>query len=207
MAKSDDNRDELYLFASALLNEWGEEGKGLRGTILKNFTSGDHNNIGLEGITSLILDKAIDLYGLADRVEVNQTYIDDPGGIYDRQRMDQHIWIDGELAIIEEDRAFIDKPFYTMKRGVVKTFMELPHTKNILAENPIFIFLSLGRILNDCQRTTAEFIFGHGEVIREANLCGWGGRGAKGNYFDLDFDEEEILKYISALCEGLEKYD
>lgn len=206
MVTLDDKRDELLVFASTLLNEWGESGKGLRSKELKNFTSGDHNNIGLEGITSLILDKAIDLYGLADRVEVNQTYIEDSVGIYDRQRMDQHIWIDGKLAIIEEDRAFIDKPFYTMKRGVVKCFMELPHTKKVMADEPIFIFLSLGRILSDLSRHTADAVFGYGDTIREANLSGWGGRGTKGNYFDLDLNEEEVLKYISALCEGLEKY-
>ena len=207
MSQVGSKEDELYFFAISILSEWFKEGSGLRKTPLKNYTGGDHNSIGFEGITRLIINKAIEIYNLTDRVKINQTYIEDHTGTYDRQRMDQHIYIDNKLALVEEDRAFIDKPFYTMKRGVVKTFMELPHTKNILAEEPIFIFLSLGRVLNDCQRATAELIFGHGEVIREANLCGWGGRSKKENYFDRGPAEDEVRKYILALCEVFEKYD
>ena len=206
MVTLDDKRDELFFFASSTLHSWFAQGRGLSAVPLKNFTSGDHSNIGFEGITSLILNRAIEIYGLTDRVEVNQTYIEDPSSTYDRQRMDQHVWVDGKLAIVEEDRAFIDKPFYTMKRGVVKSFMELPHTKEVMVDEPIFIFLSLGRILSDCQRRTADTVFGHGGVIRESNLCGWGGRSKKENYFDRGVVEEEVLKYVSALCEGLEKY-
>ena len=162
MAKLEGKKEELYLFASSVLNEWFEEGKGLMNVPLKNYTSGDHDNIGFEVIIELIINETVESYNISDRVEINQIYITDPKELFDRQRMDQHLYIDGKLAIIEEDRAFIDKPFYNMKRGVVKSFMELPHTKDILVDEPIFIFLSLGRVLNDCQRKTADFVFGHG---------------------------------------------
>ena len=33
---------------------------------------------------------------------------------FDNQRMDNHVWIDDKVVILEENRAWIDKPFYVI---------------------------------------------------------------------------------------------
>ena len=67
MSQVGSKEDELYFFAISILSEWFKEGSGLRKTPLKNYTGGDHNSIGFEGITRLIINKAIEIYNLTDR--------------------------------------------------------------------------------------------------------------------------------------------
>ena len=208
-----DKKQQLYNYSDKLVTNWFKSGEGLRSTALKNYTSGDkkkgknEKHIGFEGITEKIINKGLDLHNLTHRSKVNGEYFDDPYNFFDSQRMDNHIWIDDEVVIVEENRAWIDKPFYILKRGVVKLFMELPHTRKHLSDDVVFIFSSLAKDVTEKTKKSGDRVFGHGERIIESNLSGRPRRSDKYNYFDNGVDSIELKKYVNTLCEVFAKYE
>ena len=118
---SKDKYNEVLEFATNHTENWFSGGKGLKDT--RHYTSGNHGHLGFENFTEKILWKAVEVYGLTDRVKINQDYIEDPTGRFDSQRMDHHVYIDDKIVLVEENRAWTDKPFYIMKRAVVKFWM------------------------------------------------------------------------------------
>ena len=198
--------NKLLNHSENLISNWFDKGKGLRSKDLKNFTSGDGNNDGFEKITKNILKKAIELFELENRALINGDYITDPDEMYDGQRMDNHVYIDDKLVLVEENRAWIDKPFYTLKRAVVKAFMELPHTKQKLSPDVEFLFSSLAKDVTNSTIDTSEHLYGYGDKITEVNFSGYPRRSEKFNYFDNGYDKEELIKYIKTLCRVFKKY-
>ena len=198
--------NKLLNHSENLISNWFDKGKGLRSKDLKNFTSGDGNNDGFEKITKNILKKAIELFELENRALINGDYITDPDEMYDGQRMDNHVYIDDKLVLVEENRAWIDKPFYTLKRAVVKAFMELPHTKEKLSPDVEFLFSSLAKDVTDSTISTSEHLYGYGDKITEVNFSGYPRRSEKFNYFDNGYSREELIKYIKTLCRVFKKY-
>ena len=227
--------DEVKKYAHKMFKSWFDNAPTGQGKPLKNYTSGDGDHVGFESITEKIMLYALKIYGLKDRSKVNGDYFIDDKGIHDRQRMDNHVWIDGKVVIVEENRAWVDKPFYTMKRGVVKSFIELPHVKKYLTENVKFIFSMLGVDVKDETRTTMDTVMGYGDVITEINFSGRsrGGRlivespdGTrtlaksdykgipsglprikKSNYFTYEYSQEQLDKYVETLCEVFSEYE
>ena len=197
---------KLLNHSEKLIKKWFNEGKGLRGYKLKNFTSGDGSNSGFESITENILKKALEIFNLENRALINGDYITDPNGEYDNQRMDNHVWIDDELVLVEENRAWIDKRFYILKRSVVKGFMELPHTRAKLSDDAEFLFSSLAKDVTDTTISTSEHLYGYGDKITEVNFSGHPRRSTKFNYFDNGYDENELKKYIKTLCRVFGKH-
>ena len=207
-------KQQLYKYSEELVTEWFKGGEGLRGVPLKNFTSGDKKkgkskkkHIGFEGITRQIINKGLELYNLTHRSKVNGDYFTDPEGLYDSQRMDNHIWIDDEVGLVEENRAWIDKPFYTLKRAVVKAFMEIPTVKMHLSNDVKFVFTSLAKDVTFKTKSTSDVVFGHGNRIVECNISGHSRRADKYNYFDNGVDYSELKSYVNTLCEVFEKYE
>ncbi|MAG25143.1 hypothetical protein CMI47_06140 [Candidatus Pacearchaeota archaeon] len=208
---------EVSEFANKLVGKWFNAAPKGQGTALKNYTSGDGSNVGFEYITESILNKAIEVYGLKKRCEVNGKYFIDcscgkqrckcPDKKHDNQRLDNHVWIDGKVVILEENRAWIDKPFYTLKRGVVKCFMELPHTKKHLTDNVIFLFTSLAKDVTPITKSTMDTVMGYGEKIVEINISGRPRRSEKCNYFDNGYDQDELDKYVKTICGVFAKYE
>ena len=203
----------LYDYSKELVEGWFRGGEGLRSTPLKNYTSGDkkkgktEKHIGFEGITEKIINKGLEFYNLTHRSRVDGKYFDDPNNVLDSQRMDNHIWIDGKVVIVEENRAWIDKPFYVLKRGVVKLFMELPHTKKHLSDDVVFIFSSLAKDVSEKTKRSGDQVFGHGDRIIESNFSGRGRKSHKYNYFDNGVDFSELKNYIKALSSVFELYE
>ena len=114
-------------------------GKGLKKVPLKNYTSGDGTNKGFESLVESIIWYVIDDLGIdRERVDIHNQYFQSDYSVKsakdpkDPQRMDHHIKIDGKHPLIVESRAWIDKPFYTMKRAVTRNFMELPYVRKQL---------------------------------------------------------------------------
>ena len=198
---------EVFEYSKKLFSNWFSGGEGLRHVPLKNYTSGDHGEEGFESITYKVMHKALTVYGLNGRYTINGDYFKDPSGIYDNQRMDNHVWIDGKVVIVEENRAWIDKPFYTLKRAVVKSFMTLPHVKNCLSDNIVFIFSSLARDVTSITKSTSDVVFGYGEYITEVNFSDHPRRANSYNYFDNGYSETELLKYVETLCGVFSKYE
>ena len=204
---------EVFEYSKEVVSEWFVNGRGLRNKSLKNYTSGDKKkgrkakHIGFEGITRKIILKVIAVYGLTGRCSINSDYFKDVYEEFDDQRMDHHIWIDGKVVIIEEDRAWIDKPFYTLKRAVVFTFMKLDHVRNNLSDDVVFIFSSLARDVTNVTKSTSDVLYGYGDYITEVNFSGHPRRSNKYNYFDNGYSETELLKYVETLCEVFSKYE
>ena len=198
---------EVFEYSKELFSNWFSDGRGLRNYDLKNYTSGDHEEEGFEAITTKVMNKALTIYGLTDRCTINSDYFKDLSEIYDNQRMDKHVWIDGKVVIVEENRAWIDKPFYTLKRAVVQSFMTLPHVKNCLSDDIVFIFSSLARDVTDVTKSTSDVVFGYSDHIAEVNFSGRPRRSYKFNYFDNGYSETELLKYVETLCGVFSKYE
>ncbi len=214
MSTMRDRVEEVKTFSYKTMGEWFDNAPTGQGTKLKNYTSGDGDNVGFEYITESILNMAIEVYGLKDRCKVNGDYFIDsdsnkqnaPDREFDNQRMDNHVWIDDKVVILEENRAWIDKPFYTLKRGVVKCFMELPHTKRYLSDDVIFLFTSLAKDVTPITKSTLDIVMGYGEKIVEVNMSGRPRRAEKGNYFSDGYDKNELDNYVETLCGVFAKY-
>ena len=215
--RSDMNKYKLVLeYATEVVTEWFEEGKGLRGNYLRAFTAGNwidkKNNLrhlGFEGMTKKIIDKALEVYNLIDRSKVNADYFE--GKIdneeHESQRLDWHIWIDGKVVILEENRAWLDKPFYLQKRAVVRRFMILPYCKKHLVDDIVFIFHTLQRDIKEASHRTADLIDGYSENIVYCNLSGMKRKAKKYNYFDNGVDYQELSNYVNTLCGVFKKYE
>jgi len=195
-------RNELFDYASKLTDEYFEGGIGLRAVKLKNYTSGDHECDGFEKLSERIIDKATELYGLNGKVSHNSDYINDPDGINDRQRLDHHVWCDGKLIMVIEDRAFVDKPFLLMKMAVIKMFKEIPFIKKISSNDVQFIILCLSVSLKETSKKTIFSIFGFEVPI--IFLSGHQ-RGLKYNYFERGYDKEELKRYVNIVSDVFEK--
>ncbi len=202
-----DKINEIKTYANKLVGDWFDNAPSGQGKTLKNYTSGDGNNEGFESITRKILNKALITYNLQDRCKVNGDYFICEKNQYDNQRMDNHIWIDDKVVIVEENRAWIDKPFYTLKRAVVRTFMELPHVRKHLSDNVIFLFSSLARDVTPITESTSEYIHGYGDRIYDINLSGHPRRTDKYNYFDNGYSQVELDKYVELICGVFSKYE
>jgi hypothetical protein len=199
--------DKVKNYANKVFKLWFDEAPTGQSTTLKNYTSGDGDNIGFEETTKKIIQYAITVYGIQNRTKLDGKYFTDETGQYDNQRMDNHIWIDDKVVIVEENRAWIDKPFYTLKRAVVKSFMELPHTKKHLSKNVVFIFSSLAKNVKDITKSTSDKVFGYGDVIKEFNFSGRGRRANKSNYFSHGYKQEELDNYVEIICGVFSEYE
>ena len=204
--------DEVKNYANEEFKLWFDKASSGQGTKLKNYTSGDGDNIGLEGITKKILSKALDVYGLTSRSKINGDYFKDCDSDEfnqlpdDEQRMDHHVWIDGKVVIVEEDRTMIDKPFYILKRAVVNAFMELPHVKKHLSKNVKFIFSTLAVSVSNLTRNTSNKLYKYGDFITEVNFSGRP-RNQTHNYFHHGYNQKELDKYVETICGVFSKYE
>jgi len=199
--------DIINEYANKLVGDWFDNAPTGQGTTLKNYTSGDGKNEGFESITEKIMKKAMFTFGLENRCVINGEYFECSNKENDPQRLDNHVWIDGKVVILEECRAWIDKPFYTLKRAVVRNFMVLPHTKKYLSDDVKFIFTSLARDVTNITKTSLDIVQGYGELITEVNISGHPRRTKKYNYFDNGYSQKELNKYIETICGVFSKYE
>jgi hypothetical protein len=104
-----------------VLSEKFDAGLGLRSTDLKNH-SGKNLEQWSEITIKLIIADLEKKYHFA-KIEWGKSYIQsDYEGCSD-ERLDQHVKVNGKYAYLQEDRAWIDKPFYTLKRAVIRNMM------------------------------------------------------------------------------------
>ena len=184
-----------------------ESGKGLRSTPLKNYTSGDGKNRGMESVVESLIWKTIDALGIdRNRVDVNQDYFKGINELDDPQRMDFHVWIDGKVPVVIESRAWIDKPFYQLKRAVVRNFMTLPYVRKHLVDNPKFIFVALCIDVKDRLRYTNNKTMGFGDHVHEVKFSPFRRGYKKGNYFDHGFSEQGVKDFVNLLIDSFSPY-
>ena len=183
-------------------------GEGLRSTALKNYTSGDGTNEGMESLVEkLIYNVAMDCGISSERIRINQDYFLPPDPEeQDPQRMDFHVWLDDKVVFVIESRAWVDKPFYTLKRAVARNFMELDYVRKHLHEDVKFVIVALALDIKKRLVTTMDQTMGYGERIHTVKLSPHRRGYKKGNYFDHGVNESGVKTFLELLKDTFEKY-
>lgn len=177
-------------------------GKNLYGNSLKIFSGPQ-----LELFFSDILKKTIELCGLdLTKIDINSDYIKDIDSIYDNQRLDHHIWYKNKIILCQEDRSWIDKPFYILKHGVVRHFICLPHVNKYLHKDNVFVFQSFCTDVSVKTINTCDKVFDFGDKIKLFKLNDYS-RSKYKNWFIGGYSKENIKKYISFLVSHFSKFN
>jgi hypothetical protein len=169
--------DTIYKSACNMLSEKFETGLGLRSTKLKNHSGGN-----LEDWSKLVIEIIIvdlkERYPNAD-IEWGKSYIVSDFEGNSNERLDQHVKVNGKYAYLQEDRAWMDKPFYTLKRAVIRNMINT---------------------CNMCQ--------GYGDRIEMFAVTGRGRNkkvnGEEVNWYETGYIENTVLKYIQYVYKTLE---
>jgi len=192
--------------SKGLLTEQFEKGVGLRGTSLKRFSGPTLENWS-ETAIKLIIKDLQDKYPDAD-IELckSQEYIQsDFEGLGD-ERLDQHVKVNGKYAYLQEDRAWVDKPFYTLKRAVVRNIMQSCESK--LSPNVKFGLVAYSLDFKEDLVQTCNKFQGYGDRFERFSLTGRR-RGMKVNgktvnWYETGFVEETVVRYINYVYTTLE---
>ena len=141
------------------------------------------------------------------RWEINGDYFNPEDKEWeDPQRLDHHVWIDGKCVLLVEDRAWIDKPFYTLKRAVVRNMMTLPYVREKLHDDVRFIIVALAIDIKSRLIRTLDQTMGFGSRVDHFSLSPYR-RGHKGgNYFDHGMNKLEFDRLWSSLVEHFGRF-
>ena len=188
-----------------LLNEQFQGGIGLTGTPLKRY-SGPTLETWSETTIKLIIKDLQDKYPDAN-IEWSKDYISsDYEGCGD-ERLDQHVKVNGKYVFLQEDRAWVDKPFYTLKRAVVRNIMQ--SCESLLSPNVKFGLIGYSLdfkedLVNTCNKTQ-----GYGDRFERFSLTGrrrgMKVNGKKVNWYETGFVEETVVNYIKYVYTTLEE--
>jgi hypothetical protein len=181
--------DNVLTFAHSELDEMYEKGKDLTGIPLKVF-SGE----ALETFSRKIIERCFTIMGI-ENGKVNQEYLSDPENILDNQRLDQHVYIGDKIVLMQEDRAWVDKPFYTLKRGVIQDIMKLPFCMQKMHPNIKFVILSYTVDVTNKTKITQDQTKGFGDITKDfsINCCR---RGTFKNWYEGGYSKNNIKQYI-----------
>ena len=123
------------------------------------------------------------------------------------ERLDQHVKVNGKYAYLQEDRAWVDKPFYTLKRAVVRNIMQ--SCESLLSPNVKFGLIGYSLdfkedLVNTCNKTQ-----GYGDRFERFSLTGrrrgMKVNGKKVNWYETGFVEETVVNYINYVYTTLEE--
>ena len=130
----------------------------------------------------------------------------------DSLRLDDHLKIDGKIVIMQEDRAWMDKPFYSMKIHTINQIKTFPHGIDAIIKDCIFPLLTFSYDITEKTIYTEHKMYTHkwktsyGESqVKLFNLSGHK-RNSKMNYFYRGFDETEIRSYLNYIYNHLYLY-
>lgn len=120
--------------------------------------------------------------------------------------MDQHVKVNGKYAYLQEDRAWVDKPFYTLKRAVIRNIMISCASQ--LSENIKFGLVGYSIDIKQDLVETCNFTQGYGDRLQRFSLTGRPRNkkvnGKTVNWFETGFVEETVVKYIEYVYKTLE---
>ena len=188
-----------------LLTEQFEKGVGLRSTPLKRYSGKTLETWSEITIKNIIKSLQI-LYPNAE-IEWSKDYLSsDFEGLGD-ERLDQHVKVNGKYAYLQEDRAWVDKPFYTLKRAVVRNIMQSCESK--LSPNVKFGLIGYSLDFKEDLVQTCNKCLGYGDRFERFSLTGRR-RGMKVNgktvnWYDTGFVEETVVNYINYVYTTLEE--
>jgi hypothetical protein len=125
---------------------------------------------------------------------------------FGEERLDQHIKVNGKYAYLQEDRAWVDKPFYTLKRAVIRNIMMSCNSK--LSPNMKFGLVAYSIDIKDDLIKTCDFVQGYGDKLKKFSLTGRP-RNMKVNkktvnWFETGFVKKTVVEYIEYVYKTLE---
>lgn len=186
-----------------LLTEQFEQGQGLTAVLLKNYSGPaleTWSEFALSSVITLLKEEFPDV-----EIEHSKEYIKSEFKGFGNERLDQHVKVNGKYAYLQEDRAWVDKPFYTLKRAVIRN-----------------IIMSCGEQLHpDCKFgvvgycidiredlvNTCNYTQGYGDRIQMFSLTGRRRskkvNGKAVNWYETGFNQETVVNYINYVYETL----
>lgn len=177
-----------------------DNGVGLRKTELKKYT-GDN----LQVLSTFAINKIATLRFGPNNYRLDGNYIKDPTGVYQSERLDDHLWYNNKIIMAGESRAWIDKPFATLKYGVVNSFVSMDHTINVSHPDIFFPFLTFAFDIKKETFATLNYIYSKfSDKIKIYNLSG-NKRDSKKDYFYRGYSESECERYIFDMYNSLLK--
>ena len=179
-------------------------GSGLRGVPLKNY-SGPELEKWSENTLKLIIKDLQNKYPDVN-IEWGKGYLkSDHEGLGD-ERLDQHIKIDGKYVYLQEDRAWVDKPFYTLKRAVIRNIMI--SCSRQLHENVKFGLIGYCIDIKQDLINTCNVTQGYSDKLSRFSLTGRRrGKKVNGkavNWYETGYVKETVVQYINYVYKTLE---
>jgi hypothetical protein len=186
-----------------LLTEQFEKGQGLTAVPLKNY-SGPALETWSEFALSSVITLLKEEFPEAE-IEHGKDYIKSDFKGFGNERLDQHVKVNGKYAYLQEDRAWVDKPFYTLKRAVIRNIimscMEQLH--------PDCKFGIVGYCIDIREDLveTCNYTQGYGDRIQMFSLTGRRRskkvNGKAVNWYETGFNQETVVNYINYVYETL----
>ena len=185
--------------STLILQEKFDTGLGLRSTNLKNH-SGKNLEHWSELTIKLIIAELKEKYPNSD-IEWGKSYIQSDFEGCSEERLDQHVKVGGKYAYLQEDRAWIDKPFYTLKRAVIRNIMISCASK--ISDTVKFGVVAYCIDIKPEIIATCDLCQEYGDRIDLFSVTGRR-RGKNVNWYETGFVEETVVKYVEYVYKTLE---
>ena len=191
--------------ATELLTEQFTNGEGLRGVPLKNY-SGPQLEEWSESVLKFIIEDLQQKYPNTN-IEYGKGYLKSDHEGFGDERLDQHVKVNGKYAYLQEDRAWVDKPFYTLKRAVIRNIIQSCPSQ--LSPNVKFGLVGYCIDIKDDLVRTCNYTQGYGDQLVRFSLTGRRRskkvNGKTVNWYETGFVEETVVKYINYVYTALEE--
>lgn len=187
-----------------ILTEKFNSGMGLTSTPLKAY-SGPALEEWSELTIKLIIADLKEKYPNAV-IECGKGYINSDFEGFGQERLDQHVKVNGKYAYLQEDRAWVDKPFYTLKRAVIRNI--IISCASQLSENIKFGLVGYSIDIKQNLVETCNFTQGYGDRLQRFSLTGRPRNkkinGKTVNWFETGFVKETVVEYVEYVYKTLE---
>jgi hypothetical protein len=186
-----------------LLSEQFEGGIGLTSVPLKNYSGPaleSWSEYALSSVISLLREEYPDAV-----IEHSKDYIQSDFKGFGRERLDQHVKVNGKYAYLQEDRAWVDKPFYTLKRAVIRNIIQSCASQ--LHDNCQFGVVGYCIDIREDLVHTCDHTQQYGDRIQLFSLTGRArGKKVNGksvNWYETGFVQETVVNYVNYVYETL----
>lgn len=140
------------------------------------------------------------------RIEFDKAYIKSDFPDCSDERLDMHVKVNGLYVYLQEDRAWLDKPFYSLKRAVFKSISV--SCKSQL--HPNCQYAAVGYCCDFKQELVNTFdrVFGMTDCITIYSLTGRRRNavvdGKSVNWFETGFDHNVVKRLVKTIYEVIE---
>lgn len=186
-----------------LLTEQFEKGQGLTAVPLKNYSGPaleTWSEYTLSSVISLLKEEFPDAV-----IEHSKDYLTSDFEGFGKERLDQHVKVNGKYAYLQEDRAWVDKPFYTLKRAVIRNI--IISCGEQLHNNCKFGIVGYCIDIREDLVNTCNYTQGYGDHIQMFSLTGRRRskkvNGKVVNWYETGFNQETVVNYMNYVYETL----